>query len=190
MGFAYYVMLKNYSLLAETGFIYGLVIVLTFTAGASFLMWMGEQIDEFGIGNGISMILFAGIISRIPTLISNMVTMLGEWHAEVVRCDPDRCRHAGADGLHRVHHEFRAPHPRAVRQARCRPQDVRWSVDQPAHQGQHVRRSAHHLRPVHRLPARYDRGLHRHERLGFWSLDEQVRLRHEERRVYRCAISC
>ena len=76
MGFAYYVMLKNYSLLSQTGFIYGLVIVLTFTAGASFLMWMGEQINEFGIGNGISMILFAGIVSRIPQLVSNMVSSL------------------------------------------------------------------------------------------------------------------
>ena len=47
MGFAYFIMLKNYNLLNEgqTGFLYGLVIVLTFTAGASFLMWMGEQID-------------------------------------------------------------------------------------------------------------------------------------------------
>ena len=76
MGFAYYVMLKNYSLLSKTGFIYGLVIVLTFTAGASFLMWMGEQIDEFGIGNGISMILFAGIISRLPTQIGNLISSL------------------------------------------------------------------------------------------------------------------
>ena len=73
MGFAYYVMLKNYSLLSQTGFVYGLVIVLTFTAGASFLMWMGEQITEFGIGNGISIILFAGILSRVPTMVSQMV---------------------------------------------------------------------------------------------------------------------
>ena len=76
MGFAYYVMLKNYSLLDKTGFVYGLVIVLTFTAGASFLMWMGEQINEFGIGNGISMILFAGIVSRIPSGIGNLITSL------------------------------------------------------------------------------------------------------------------
>ena len=69
MGFAYYVMLKNYNLLNETGFLAGLVIVMTFMAGASFLMWMGEQIDQFGIGNGISMILFAGIVSRIPSLL-------------------------------------------------------------------------------------------------------------------------
>ena len=76
MGFAYYVMLKNYSLLDKTGFVYGLVIVLTFTAGASFLMWMGEQINEFGIGNGISMILFAGIVSRIPQQLSTMISSI------------------------------------------------------------------------------------------------------------------
>ena len=88
MGFAYYVMLKNYSLLSQTGFVYGLVIVLTFTAGASFLMWMGEQINEFGIGNGISMILFAGIVSRIPQLVSNMVTSLAsgtlKWYTAIL----------------------------------------------------------------------------------------------------------
>ena len=72
MGFAYYVMLKNYNLLNETGFLAGLVIVMTFMAGASFLMWMGEQINEFGIGNGISMILFAGIVSRGPSVVLTM----------------------------------------------------------------------------------------------------------------------
>ena len=88
MGFAYYVMLKNYSLLSQTGIVYGVVIVLTFTAGASFLMWMGEQINEFGIGNGISMILFAGIVSRIPQLVSNMVTSLSngtlKWYTAIL----------------------------------------------------------------------------------------------------------
>ena len=84
MGFAYFIMLKNYNLLSEgqTGFLNGLVIVLTFTAGASFLMWMGEQIDEFGIGNGISMILFAGIVSRIPSLVSNLVSMT--WYIAIL----------------------------------------------------------------------------------------------------------
>jgi preprotein translocase subunit SecY len=43
-----------------------LTIVLTFTAGTAFLMWLGEQINEFGIGNGISLIIFAGIVSRGP----------------------------------------------------------------------------------------------------------------------------
>lgn len=45
------------------------VIVLTLSAGTAFLMWLGEQINENGIGNGISLIIMAGIVSRIPTAI-------------------------------------------------------------------------------------------------------------------------
>ena len=47
-----------------------LVIILCLTAGSSFVMWLGEQVNEKGIGNGISIILFAGIVSRIPSLIT------------------------------------------------------------------------------------------------------------------------
>ena len=87
MGFAYFVMLKNYNtqfnLLTSTSFMTGVVIVLSFTAGASFLMWMGEQIDEFGIGNGISMILFAGIVARIPALANNLISM-APWYVPVL----------------------------------------------------------------------------------------------------------
>lgn len=74
MGFAYYVMLRNYQMLTQSGFLTGLVIVLTFTAGSAFIMWLGEQITEFGIGNGISIILFASIISRIPSTVSTSIT--------------------------------------------------------------------------------------------------------------------
>ncbi|MGO5113658.1 preprotein translocase subunit SecY [Candidatus Avoscillospira sp. LCP25S3_F1] len=74
MGLAYYVMLNNAGLLTHTGFLYGLVIVLSFTAGSCFVMWLGEQITEFGIGNGISIILFANIISRLPAGISHIFT--------------------------------------------------------------------------------------------------------------------
>jgi preprotein translocase subunit SecY len=45
---------------------FGLTAVLTMTAGTLFLMWLGEQIDEYGIGNGISLIIMAGIVARIP----------------------------------------------------------------------------------------------------------------------------
>ncbi len=48
-----------------------IVIVLTLTAGTAFLMWLGEQINEYGIGNGISLIIFTGILSAAPTAISN-----------------------------------------------------------------------------------------------------------------------
>ena len=72
MGFAYYMMLVNYNsqysnqLLTQTGVLPAIVIILTFTAGATLVTWLGDQISEFGIGNGISMILFANIIARIP----------------------------------------------------------------------------------------------------------------------------
>jgi preprotein translocase subunit SecY len=47
--------------------------VMTMTAGTIFLMWIGEQIDEFGIGNGISLLIMAGILSRMPTVIWNFI---------------------------------------------------------------------------------------------------------------------
>ena len=74
LGVAYYFMVKNkYNALsadAKSGFglwFGAIVIVLCFTAGSALMMWLGEQINEKGIGNGISILLFAGIISRIPT---------------------------------------------------------------------------------------------------------------------------
>ena len=81
MGWAYYMMLKNYALQGFTiitgqGFLPALVIVLAFTAGSAMVMWLGEQITEFGIGNGISMILFANIISGIPSMVRNLFTMI------------------------------------------------------------------------------------------------------------------
>ncbi len=47
--------------------------VMTMTAGTVFLMWIGEQIDEFGIGNGISLLIMAGILSRMPTVVWNFI---------------------------------------------------------------------------------------------------------------------
>ena len=53
-----------------------LVIMVSFVAGSSFLMWLGEQCNEFGVGNGISMILFAGIISRVPAMVSSLYSSI------------------------------------------------------------------------------------------------------------------
>ena len=77
----YYMMMKNYGLLASgaDGIWPALVIIVSLIAGSAFVMWMGEQITEFGIGNGISVILFAGIISRVPTMISGMVSGVQTW---------------------------------------------------------------------------------------------------------------
>ena len=61
MGIAYYTLMSNQSLLTSdgTGVWPAIVIIMTFMAGSALIMWMGEQITEFGIGNGISIILFA-----------------------------------------------------------------------------------------------------------------------------------
>ena len=80
MGWAYYMMLNNYSssgftIIQETGFLPAVVIILAFTAGSALVMWLGEQITEFGIGNGISMILFANIISGLPSMLFNLLKM-------------------------------------------------------------------------------------------------------------------
>ena len=71
----YYTILKNYNLLINDGIFAAIVIIITFCAGSSLVMWLGEKIDANGIGNGISMILFANIISRLPASIGNFIEM-------------------------------------------------------------------------------------------------------------------
>ena len=72
-GFAYYMLMRNqYNILTNDSIAAAFVIIVTFVAGSAFIMWLGEQITEFGIGNGISIILFASIISRIPAGIGTM----------------------------------------------------------------------------------------------------------------------
>ena len=77
LGWAYYTMLNNYAsagleIITKDGFLPAMVIILAFTAGSAVVMWLGEQITEYGIGNGISMILFANIISGIPSAIKTI----------------------------------------------------------------------------------------------------------------------
>ena len=87
LGFAYYTMLRNYetqglAIITESGILPAIVIILAFTAGSSIVMWLGEQITEFGIGNGISMILFANIISGLP---GGLGTLLGlDWWVSLI----------------------------------------------------------------------------------------------------------
>ncbi len=74
----YYFMLFNSNSLTKAAtegnysWIYGIVIIACYTAGATLVMWLAERINERGIGNGISLILFAGIISEVPSFIINL----------------------------------------------------------------------------------------------------------------------
>ena len=83
-GFGYYSLINSYGLVqggSLNAFWVGAVIVLSFTAGSAFLMWLGEQITEFGIGNGISIILFAGIVSRFPTMVTDSIKGVTIWNS-------------------------------------------------------------------------------------------------------------
>ena len=82
-AFGYYTLIKSYGVLSTTNVWAAIVIIVAFTAGAAFVMWLGEQITEFGIGNGISIILFAGILSRGPAMVSTMITGVSNWASGV-----------------------------------------------------------------------------------------------------------
>jgi preprotein translocase subunit SecY len=64
------------SVVYSPGWSFRLMTVLTLTAGTAFLMWLGEQITERGIGNGISLIIFAGIVARFPSGLVRTVTLV------------------------------------------------------------------------------------------------------------------
>ena len=81
-AFGYYTLIKSYGLVdggSLNAIWVGIVIVLSFTAGSAFLMWLGEQITEFGVGNGISIILFGGIVARGPHMVSSMINGVRVW---------------------------------------------------------------------------------------------------------------
>ena len=77
LGFAYYTMIKSsgYGILTKNDTLSAIVIILAFTAGSSIVMWLGEQITEHGIGNGISMILFANIVASLPSTFNRLTGM-------------------------------------------------------------------------------------------------------------------
>jgi len=64
------------TIVAYPGWSFRLITVITLTAGTAFIMWLGEQITERGIGNGISLIIFAGIIARMPNAVSNTFRLM------------------------------------------------------------------------------------------------------------------
>ena len=129
--------------------------IFSLTAGCIFLMWLGEQIDEYGLGNGISLIILAGIVARMPQAIVLLVQQtnfsatpdadqpigIGQDPLPDLlvrlrrrRLDPD---HAGA-----------APHPDPAGQAHARPAGLRRAAAVPAAPRESRRRDADHLRPV------------------------------------------
>ena len=80
-AFGYYTLINSYGVISASGVWPAIVIIAAFTAGSAFIMWLGEQITEFGVGNGISIILFGGIIARGPTMVANIISGVRGWAA-------------------------------------------------------------------------------------------------------------
>lgn len=91
-GFGISVGLENMSapgglaIVFNPGWSFRIMTVITLTAGTAFIMWLGEQISERGIGNGISLIIFAGIVARMPRAIGNTFSMLSTGEMGIFAC--------------------------------------------------------------------------------------------------------
>ena len=70
------------------GLSFRILTVITLTSGTAFIMWLGEQIQEYGIGNGISLIITAGIVSRIPTALYQVYVLFSPFAPEKAQLDP------------------------------------------------------------------------------------------------------
>ena len=140
-----------------------IVIILCFTAGSAFVMWLGEQITEFGIGNGISIILFAGILSRVPRMVETLYTGVRNNLNGVTGDSVFNIPWWGAIliviGMLAIvvlivfiqNSERRIPVQYAKRVV-----GRKMYGGQSSHpEGEHERRYAHHLCPGHRFPALY-----------------------------------
>jgi preprotein translocase subunit SecY len=82
-SFSYAVLLETQGLVLVPGWSFKMLFVMTLTAGAMLVMWLGDQISLHGIGNGSSVIIFAGIISRYPTMILKLVYLVQEGNLHI-----------------------------------------------------------------------------------------------------------
>ena len=140
---------QNVKLLSDGMWPRGYLVILTLVGGTAALMWIGELISQRGIGNGMSMIIFASVVSRLPF----------GYYAISPGDELDPVRAAGGHE-HRHRHRRRegrarpAAHPRAVRQTCGRSAHVRRPEHLHPAEGEPERRRAHHLRQLHPAAAR------------------------------------
>lgn len=75
-GFSISMLLRNSNALISTSWVNMFIIILTLLAGTTFVMWLGEKISEFGLGNGTSLIIFTSIVSRLPSTANNLAVLV------------------------------------------------------------------------------------------------------------------
>ncbi len=79
---------QGLEIVTNPGWAFRILTVITLTSGTAFIMWLGEQIQEKGIGNGISLIITAGIISRLPTAIFQLISLIAPFSPERSQIQP------------------------------------------------------------------------------------------------------
>ncbi len=123
--------------------------MLTFTAGSAFIMWLGEQITDRGIGNGMSLIIFVGIVVGLPTRDQQHLHQYVRDAPVAGAADGHHSDHDGRGGrVYRAGRTRRAAHSGAVCQARYRPPHDGRPIDPPAAESKCRRRDPDHLRLV------------------------------------------
>ena len=147
LGIARGLMSMQQGIVINPGIGFTLLTVISLTTGTAFIMWLGEQISERGIGNGMSLIIFTGIVVGLPRAIGSIyqnVFVTKEWNAITLLV-----LHGGDDrggGLHRPGGARRAAHPGAIRQARGGAEGDGRAVHPHAAEGQRRRRDPGDLR--------------------------------------------
>ena len=119
------------SVIFDPGWSFRIMTMITLTSGTAFIMWLGEQITERGIGNGISLIIFAGIVASIPSAITSTIEFVREGeigcHGGRAHRDTDDCSGCGGD-----HYGARTPtHSRTIRKTGRWATHVRWTKFSP-----------------------------------------------------------
>ena len=132
----------------DPGWGFRLMTMLTLTTGTCFIMWLGEQITERGIGNGMSLIIFAGIVVGLPRAVFSTLDQLRTGQMGPLRLLILVALMVAGGRGHRLRRARPAPRHRAVRQARGRAADVRRLEHAHPAEGQHRRRHPGHLRLV------------------------------------------
>ena len=144
--------LTKQGLVLHPGIGFSLMTVLTLTTGTAFIMWLGEQITDRGIGNGMSLLIFAGIIAGLPRGAGELVQKVrtNAWGSfTFIAVLLLAGGHGGRGGLHRLRGALRAPHPHPERPPHRRPSHDGRPVQPPASQGELRRRHAGHFRQLH-----------------------------------------
>ena len=144
---------NQFQIVEHPGWGFKFMTVLTLTTGTAFIMWLGEQITERGIGNGMSLIIFAGIVVGFPRAVIDTFQMIQRGELSILAALLLLAGDVRGGGGDRVRRARPAPDPRPVRQARGGPARLRRPDDAPAAPRQHRGRHPGHLRLVdHRLP--------------------------------------